>query len=138
MIKTFFKIKSILTTAVLMMLCFMGAKSCSEDYFNGNDEAKIAQYEAMLRDNTIVDAFVQDEYTETTVAKAAKIYTYTYNYYIDEVEYSKEITNNVFPPKEVIQLYYSKSNPSLTAEDPKQGIKAESEIKIRRKKQTKL
>ncbi len=127
MIKTYYKIKGILTTALLMLFCFAGAKSCSEDYFNGNDEERVAQYETMLRDSTIVTAIVDDEYTETTIAKSLKSYTYTYHYQVDGKDYVKEITSEYFPPYTVIELFYSKTDPSLSTRNPKQSIKEEGE-----------
>ncbi len=128
MIELYYKIKGALVQIVLIMLCFVGAKSCGTNYFNGNDPEKIAQYEQMIKDNSFVDATIQDEYTETSIGREAiKTYTFTYDYKINGSDYSIKKVTSSFPPQAQIKVFYLKENPSISTEDPKESIEEEKE-----------
>ena len=74
----------------MTILASFACKTCAGDYIEGSDKEKVAEYEALIKENTKTTAVYDSVYTEHTV-KIAKVpiktYTIKYKY---EVNTSKK------------------------------------------------
>lgn len=123
----FQKIKSVIYQVAFMILFFALAKSCVTDYVKGGDKDKIAEWEQMIEDHSVVVAELSNEYTETTVARVVKLYDFDYSFELYGQLYTGEITLNKLPNTNQLKLYYLMDNPNIVSADPVKDLESENE-----------
>ena len=105
-------------------------RTCAGDYMEGSNKEKIAQYEALIKENNKATAVYDSVYTEHTV-KIAKVPITTYNikykYEVNGVEYEGEHSTSKLPESPVVEVYYLKDNPSVHDINPASSLKYEKE-----------
>ncbi|PKB42885.1 hypothetical protein AX016_1060 [Cellulophaga sp. RHA19] len=120
------KVKSVLYRIVFIIVFSLLAKSCVSDYIYEGDKDKIAERQQMLDDNTFVMADLSNEYTETTLAKVIKTYTFNYTFTVDGRTYTDEISLTKLPNFPQLKLYYLKGDPNIVSKDPQADINSEN------------
>jgi hypothetical protein len=113
-----------------ILVCFFLSKGCISDYMEGGDKTAIANYEAMLADNSKTTATLHDEYKELTVKimkVPVKTYDFKYDYTVDGRSYTGRHIFSELPTTTDLEVYYLKSNPSYSVVNPKSKLDSEKE-----------
>ena len=101
---------------LMAILASLACKTCAGDYIEGSNKEKVAEYEALIKENTKTTAVYDSVYTEHTV-KIAKVpiktYSIKYKYEVNGVEYEGEQSTSKLPESPVVEVYYLKDNPSI-------------------------
>ena len=116
---------------LITILASLACKTCAGDYIEGSDKEKVAEYEALIKENTKTIAVYDSVYTKHTV-KVAKLpvttYSIKYKYEVNGVKYEGEQRALMDPPNTpVVEVYYLKDNPSVNKIDPASSLKYEKE-----------
>ena len=116
--------KNTLKTMAIIMMTAAFTVSC------GKKKEKVAEYEALIKENTKTTAVYDSVYTEHTV-KIAKVpiktYSIKYKYEVNGVEYEGEQSTSKLPESPVVEVYYLKDNPSVHDINPASSLKYEKE-----------
>jgi len=112
------------------IIAVFSCKTCAGDYIEGSNKEKVAQYEALIKENTKATAVYDSVYTERTV-KIAKVpiktYSIKYKYEVNGVKYEGEHSTSTLPKLPVVEVYYLKDNPSVHDINPASSLKYEKE-----------
>ena len=116
---------------LMAILASLACKTCAGDYIEGSNKEKVAEYEALIKENTKTTAVYDSVYTEHTVKIAkvpVKTYSIKYKYEVNGVKYEGEQRALMDPPNTpVVEVYYLKDNPSVNEIDPASSLKYEKE-----------
>jgi hypothetical protein len=122
--------KNKIYSVIAVLVCFALSKGCISDYMKGGDKAAIANYEAMLADNSKTTATLHNEYKEMTVKimkVPVKTYDFKYDYTVDGRSYTGRHIFSELPKTNDLEVYYLKTNPSFSVVDPKDKLDSEKE-----------
>ena len=109
---------------LMAILASLACKTCAGDYIEGSNREKVAEYEALIKENTKTTAVYDSVYTEHTV-KIAKVPVKTYSI---KYKYEGEQRALMDPPNTpVVEVYYLKDNPSVHDINPASSLKYEKE-----------
>ena len=116
---------------LITILASLACKTCAGDYIEGSNKEKVAEYEALIKENTKTTAVYDSVYTKHTV-KVAKLpmttYSIKYKYEVNGVKYGGEQRGLIDPPNTpVVEVYYLKDNPSVHDINPASSLKYEKE-----------
>ena len=115
---------------LITILASLACKTCAGDYIEGSNKEKVAEYEALIKENTKTTAVYDSVYTEHTV-KIAKVpiktYSIKYKYEVNGVKYEGEQSTSKLPESPVVEVYYLKDNPSVHDINPASSLKYENE-----------
>ena len=115
---------------LMTILASLACKTCAGDYIEGSNKEKVAEYEALIKENTKTTAVYDSVYTEHTV-KIAKVpiktYSIKYKYEVNGVKYEGEQSTSKLPESPVVEVYYLKDNPSVHDINPASSLKYEKE-----------
>ena len=115
---------------LMTILASFACKTCAGDYIEGSDKEKVAEYKALIKENTKTTAVYDSVYTEH-IMKFAKVpiktYRIKYKYEVNGIEYEGEQSTSKLPKSPVVEVYYLKDNPSVHDINPASSLKYENE-----------
>lgn len=122
--------KNKISAVIGIIVCIFLSKGCISDYMEGGDKAAIARYEAMLADDSKTTALLHDEYKELTVKimkVPVKTYDFKYDYMVNGRSYSGRHIFSKLPETQNLEVYYLKSDPSVSCVNPAGKLTSEKE-----------
>ncbi|MGM5629308.1 hypothetical protein O2K51_00280 [Apibacter raozihei] len=124
------KILEKVITICILILIFSMCRTCAISYIEGGDNEAIANYEKLLRDNSIVSAEYYPEYKETTIKIMkipTKVYDFNYFFTVNNTKYEGKRTLYQLPESLHLKVYYLKTDPKFNTATPEEDLKAEKE-----------